>query len=231
MKPGTGWLWLLAAGGLIAALLALQRRFPWVLEDTDNFYRLLILLLWLLVAGGGALYWILSRPAQAVRDALIWLGLFLTLILGYSYRDLLSDAQRRVSAELVPGGGVEQPGGSISFAAGPDGHFYVDAVVEGTPVRFLVDTGATLVVLSPADARRIGFGAGELAFTASAETANGTVRFAPVSLRNVELGPFRLTDVAAAVNEADMDRSLLGVSFLSRLGGYDVRGDRLTLHP
>jgi aspartyl protease family protein len=85
------------------------------------------------------------------------------------------------------------------------------------------------VVLSPADARRMGFDLGRLDFTGRAETANGHVRSAPVRLRELVIGPIRLTDVRAAVNEAEMSESLLGLSFLSRLEGYEVSGDRLTL--
>jgi len=87
------------------------------------------------------------------------------------------------------------------------------------------------VVLSPADARRIGFDLNNLSYSSSAETANGMVRGAPVKLRNIQLGSLRLTEVTAEVNAADMSQSLLGMSFLSRLSGYDVRNGELTLHP
>lgn len=224
-------LWLLVAAGVAAVLYMLNARFPWALADDDTFYRLVLLVCWLLLAGGGTFYWILRRPARAIRDILIWSGLFLTLIVGYSYRDVFDDVRRRVRGELMPNSGTANEDGTLTYNAAADGHFYIEAEVEGTPVLFMVDTGATMVVLSPADALRIGFDLDSLAFSSIAETANGLVRGAPVKLRNIQLEGFRLTDVAAEVNEAEMSQSLLGMSFLSRIGGYDVRNGRLTLHP
>ncbi len=84
-------------------------------------------------------------------------------------------------------------------------------------------------MLSPADARRLGFDLGRLAFTEYYATANGTVRGAPIRLDEIVVGPIRLTNLRASVNEAAMDTSLLGMSFLNRLDSYEVRGDTLTL--
>ena len=223
--------WLLAVAGVAALVYLLHSRFPWVLADEDNYYRLIVLLCWLLFAGGGLFYAVLQRPVRAVRDLLIWGGLFLTLIVGYSYRDLFQDVSRRVSGELMPNSGIANADGSLTFTAAEDGHFYIEAKVDGAPVLFMVDTGATMVVLSPADARRIGFDLNRLEFSSLAQTANGMVRGAPIRLQSFELESFRVTDLAAEVNEADMGQSLLGMSFLSRLGGYEVRNGRLTLYP
>ena len=231
MRRNSTFLLLLAAVGVTALVLALNNRFPWALENDNNSYRLVYLLLWLVIAGGGSLLVALQHPARAVRDILIWGGLFVALIVGYSYRDVFQDVGRRVSAELMPSAGTANSDGSQTFKASQDGHFYIEAAVEGTPVLFLVDTGATMVVLSPADAQRIGFDLDGLSYSSLAETANGMVRGAPVKLRNLELGNLRLTEVAAEVNEAEMSQSLLGMSFLSRLSGYDVRNGEMTLHP
>jgi aspartyl protease family protein len=231
MRRNSTFIWLLAAAAVVALVLALNNRFPWVLEDEDNAYRLVYLLLWVIIAGGGVLYVALQRPARVLRDSVIWAGVFATLIVGYSYRDLFQEVGRRVSGELMPSGGTANADGSRTFRASANGHFYIEATVEGTPVLFLVDTGATMVILSPADARRIGYDLDGLKYTSFAETANGSVRGAPVKLRSIALGSLRLTDVAAEVNQADMSQSLLGMSFLSRLSGYEVRGGELTLHP
>lgn len=223
-------MWFLVAAAIGAAILMLNARFPWALTSDDDHYRLVYLLCWLLLAGGGFLYVVLQRPARAIRDILIWSGLFLTLILAHSYRDVFQDVSRRLRGELMPSSGMANSDGTLTFRAAGDGHFYIEAMVEGTPVLFLVDTGATMVVLSPADARRIGFDFDSLTFSSMAETANGIVRGAPVKLRNIQIEGLRLTDVAAEVNQAEMRQSLLGMSVLSRIG-FDVRGDKLTLHP
>jgi len=121
------------------------------------------------------------------------------------------------------------PSRTLTIAAGRGGHFLVDARVEGTPIRFLVDTGATGVVLSPSDARRIGLRVRDRDYTREAHTANGIVRTAPVRLSDIRIGPLTVRGVEATVNERPMGISLLGMTFLSRLDGYEVVGDRLIL--
>lgn len=114
-------------------------------------------------------------------------------------------------------------------AAGPNGHYLIEALVNGTPVTFLIDTGASDVVLTLDDARRIGLEPRTLAFTQRFATANGEVRGAPVVLREIRIGQFRLFDVTASVNEAPLGVSLLGMSFLEQLSGYQVERGRLIL--
>jgi aspartyl protease family protein len=113
--------------------------------------------------------------------------------------------------------------------AGPHGHFVLDAVVNGVPITFLVDTGASAIVLSPEDARALGFLARHLEFSRRFRTANGEVRAAPVRLRELRIGQFSLYDVEAAVNEAPIGISLLGMGFLEELAGYEVADRRLIL--
>ena len=113
--------------------------------------------------------------------------------------------------------------------AGAGGHFVIEAVVNGAPVTFLVDTGATNIVLTMADAERLGFRPETLRFTQRFASANGEVRGAPVVLRELRIGQFSLFDMPASVNEAPLRVSLLGMSFLKRLNGYGVDDGRLIL--
>jgi clan AA aspartic protease (TIGR02281 family) len=117
----------------------------------------------------------------------------------------------------------------LVYRADSRGHFFLDAEVNGTPVHFLVDTGATVVALSPQDARAIGLAPDELNFSAVMSTANGTARAAPLRLRSLRLGQLEVEDVPAVVMEQPMGVSLLGLSFLNRLEGYSIRDGRLTL--
>jgi len=117
----------------------------------------------------------------------------------------------------------------IAIPAHRSGHFLVQIDVNGIAVPFLVDTGASKVVLSLADARRIGFETDWLDYTERYRTANGTVRAAPVSLDEMRLGEMELRDVSASVNASSMDISLLGMSFLGRLDGYEVRDEEMIL--
>jgi len=113
--------------------------------------------------------------------------------------------------------------------AGAHGHFVIEALVNGVPVSFLVDTGASDVVLTLEDAAALGFARHGLDFSRRYHTANGVVRAAPVRLREVRIGQFSLYDLEAAVNEAPIGISLLGMSFLDRLAGYRVDDGRLIL--
>lgn len=112
--------------------------------------------------------------------------------------------------------------------AGPHGHFLVEAVVNGVPIDFMIDTGASHVVLTLEDARKLGL-SGNLNFTQRFQSANGVVRAAPVELRELRIGQFQLYDLEASVNGGPLPISLLGMSFLERLRSYEVARGRLTL--
>ncbi len=170
-----------------------------------------------------------SLPRLAGELA-FWAVAILALVGVYGYRFELHAIADRVLYELVPGRGQAVAGhGEISFARGADGQFWIDARVEGVPIRFLLDTGASSVTLTRADAERLGFRWSALRFTQSFDTANGTVRGAPVELRELAIGPIRFDRVPADVNEGEMSHSLLGMRLLERLGSIEIRHDTLTI--
>jgi aspartyl protease family protein len=117
---------------------------------------------------------------------------------------------------------------SLVYPANQQGHVILDTVVNGASVRMLVDTGASLVTLTREDARAAGIAPGELAYTHRASTANGAVRIAPVTLREIRIGQLSIYNVPAAVLE-HLNISLLGMSFLTRLQGYEMRDGKLTI--
>ncbi|HMB77868.1 MAG TPA: TIGR02281 family clan AA aspartic protease [Kiloniellaceae bacterium] len=117
----------------------------------------------------------------------------------------------------------------MELRANPYGSFLVEGRVDGTEILFLVDTGASKVSLAPQDAERLGFRANQLDFTESFHTANGIVRGAPVVIPHLRVGDIDMYDVEASVQESPMQVSLLGMTFLSRLEGYEVKGNRMTL--
>jgi aspartyl protease family protein len=121
------------------------------------------------------------------------------------------------------------PDWEYSIQADDSGHFLVDAEVDGETIRFLVDTGASVVALTPEDAERIGLHRSNLDFSQEAQTANGVVRTAPVMLRNILVGPIDMNDVRGSVHESALSISLLGMSFLSRLESYEVRDGEMVM--
>lgn len=225
------WLWFAAFGlGVAVLVLYLLERFPGAIGDA-NAPRLVYGLLLLALLGSSAVLHVRARPGTALRQATTWIAIGLLLVIGYSYRDVFSDIGARLGGELVPQRGQVVEGNAVMFRARDNGHFYVEATVNGRTILFLVDTGASEVVLSQDDARRLGIDPDRLSYTRIYRTANGTAYGAPVVLDEIAIGPISLRDVRASVNRAPMDRSLLGMSFLGRLGAYEVRGDRLTLWP
>ena len=168
---------------------------------------------------------------RRLRHAAVWLSLAGILAIGYSYRFELTDLVNRLGGEIVPYAAVSTEDGAVRVRAQPDGHFYIDSRVNGANVRFLIDTGASVVALSPDDAERIGFHRSRLNFSQRLHTAGGIVRAAPVVIRSLELGDIRLTNVRAVVNGERLPHSLLGISALERLSGYEVRDGTLTLRP
>jgi len=231
MKVSKGWILFVAvAVAILALVLYLAERYPGVLASRDGQVNLTTSLLWLGLIGSSLFLHRRMPVGHALRYGAIWVALGAGLMLAYSFRHDAGALWQRLVAELLPHQG-RQVGGALEISAGAHGHFVVEAEIDGTPVRFLVDTGASDVVLAPRDAERLGFKLDSLSFTKTYRTANGTVRGAPVRLAQVRVGPIVLEDVRASVNGAEMQRSLLGMSFLSRLGGYEVRGDRLILRP
>jgi|GEM_PF-1875863 len=117
----------------------------------------------------------------------------------------------------------------LVLRAGAHGQFTVDAEVNGETVRFLVDTGASKVVLTPKDARRVGYASSDLEYTERFQTANGEVTAAPIELRSIRIGALEMRDVEASVNGGPLGISLLGMTFLGRLERYEIEDDRLVL--
>lgn len=141
-----------------------------------------------------------------------------------SVAELRTTADSAVAASAV----APQPA-SISKAS--DGHFWAEANVNGERVRFLVDTGATAVALTAADAERLGFSPKDLDYTYEVTTANGPARAASVKLASVSVAGARIADVDALVIEKGLDTSLLGMTYLGRLSRFEASPSALILRP
>ncbi len=187
----------------------------------DGIANLVYLLLLLLFVGGWLVRGRFSGRSQAFRHAGSWVVIFAVAVLAAALWD---DIRRD-----VPQQAVVSEDGAIAVPRAADGHYYLAAQIDGVPVRFLVDTGATDVVLSRRDASRIGIDTEGLMFSGRAGTANGMVRTAPVWLERFEVGPMLDRDVRAQVNAGEMNVSLLGMEYLRRYDSIEIAGDRLIL--
>jgi aspartyl protease family protein len=122
-------------------------------------------------------------------------------------------------------------GVAAQVVKGEDGHYWAQAMIDGRAVRVLVDTGASVVALTRADALRLGVDPDQADFTGRVQTASGVVRAAPVQLRSVSVAGARVDRVEALVVEQGLEYSLLGMSYLGRLSAFEATPAGLTLRP
>ena len=122
-------------------------------------------------------------------------------------------------------------GSAAQVLRAPDGHYWAEADIDGQAVRLMVDTGASVVALTRADAARLGLRLAADDFTAEVSTASGAVRAAPVRLRSVSVAGARVDTVEALVVEQGLPHSLLGMSYLGRLSAFSATPSGLTLRP
>jgi aspartyl protease family protein len=188
----------------------------------DDIGRIVYLVLLGAAVGGWFLVTNRESLGKTAQQAAIWGLIFLGVIaVAGLWDDIRNDVAPRQS--IVSGGArIEVP---RSF----DGHYHLSLEVNGTPVRFVVDTGATDMVLSRDAARAVGIDPDRLAYLGRADTANGTVPIARVTLDTVTLGGITDRNVGASVNGGEMFGSLLGMSYLSRFGRIEIADGRLVL--
>jgi aspartyl protease family protein len=173
------------------------------------------------------------------------------LVVGYSYRTELKAVWYRVAGELdtsrpTPAetradsrtddrdgdrdrGREAEQGRALNIRQSADGHYYVNVRINGSDVRLLVDTGATLTVLSKYQAERAGIFPSPSEYVANVRTASGIAKAAPVRLRDFEIGDARLQDVPALVMDTPANTSVLGIGTLQRFKSYEFRDGVLTL--
>jgi aspartyl protease family protein len=186
--------------------------------DPADFPRFVYLVLLLVAVGGYVLVESRRNLGKTLHQAAIWAVIFLGAV---AIAGLWPAIQRAAGAAdpVVTSDGIEVP-------VGPDGHFYVTALVNGAKVRFVIDTGASTIVLTERDAERAGFDPAALSFVGMASTANGAVATAPVRIDSFSLGDVTDRNIAASVNGGELDTSLLGMSYLSE---YQMTVSRETL--
>jgi aspartyl protease family protein len=221
------WLGLLAA--TVAGLFVLTRFFPGQLDSgADRFEAMRLFGLLALVSSG----LVASRRldlGQSARHAAIWAAILTPLVVGYTFRDDFVAAIMRVRTAINPAYGLADAHGAIVIGRGEGGGFYVMGKVNGAPVRFLIDTGATEIVLSPADAGRAGLSVAGLTYSDPSETANGVGYGAAARIGGLDVGSVHLADVPVTINRTAMSASLLGMPFLDHFTSIEVKGDRLFL--
>ncbi|MCP3971395.1 MAG: TIGR02281 family clan AA aspartic protease [Rhodobacteraceae bacterium] len=190
--------------------------------DSFDTGRLIYLVLLVSVI---AAYFLIShrdRLGQVARLGMLWGLIFIGVIAGFGlWQDIRDD--------VIPRQSYSAAEGRIEVPRAFDGHYYLTLLADGTAVQFVVDTGATDIVLSRQDAVRIGIDPDNLTYSGIANTANGTVRTARTRLDTLSLGPVTDLNVAVWINEGEMDGSLLGMAYLQRFDSLEISDGTLIL--
>ena len=185
--------------------------------DTSRLIYLIVVLV--MVAG-----WFLMQTREGLNKTLqhaaVWAMIFVG---GAAAVGLWQDISRPASQTRMT------DAGQIIVPRSADGHYYLTVQINGADVRFVLDTGATDMVLTQSDARRAGLDPDQLTYLGRANTANGEVRTAFVRLDAVQLGDVTDRDVAAVVNGGQMEDSLLGMGYLQRWGRLEIANGELIL--
>ncbi|NKX75132.1 TIGR02281 family clan AA aspartic protease [Rhodobacteraceae bacterium R_SAG3] len=190
--------------------------------NSDDIGQLIYLVLLLLAVGS----WVFVQNRQTLgktaQQLLIWVLIFLGVIAAYGLWD-------DIRATVMPQQAVLSEEGQISVPRARDGHYYLTLQINDKPVEFLVDTGASDMVLNAETAQQLGIDTDSLVYLGRAMTANGEVRTARVTLESVTLGPISDQNVSAWVNEGALEQSLLGMGYLQRFSGIEIRNNELIL--
>jgi aspartyl protease family protein len=222
-------LWLGALIVLGLSLWSLSENFP--NDGLSGFDAAMIIRLVAILAviSSGLLFVRKINLKQTIRNILMWIGIAGVLALGFAYQGALREAVMRLRSGFIPGEPVYTGAREMVISESQGGNYLVYGTVNGARVRFLVDTGASDIVLSPSDARRASIDFGLLDFDHSYETANGVGKGALTNIKTLAVGDASFTDVAISVNQADMNASLLGMTFLRRFKSFSFSQGKLTL--
>jgi aspartyl protease family protein len=215
--------------GLITGLISLlYKNFPNILSTKEGVYSLIssVALLLFLTIGmfRNSTNWLF-----VLKNSVVWLTIAFILIAGYSYQYSIKAFFNPIIGNIAPSLAQNNANGTVTIYAGQNGHFTVNALVNGATVQFLLDTGASDVLLTPQDAKNAGINISDLTYSSIVQTANGTTSTASVTLDQVKIGNITLQNVEASVSQGGLATSLLGMSFLTRLGSYNVTAGTLIM--
>lgn len=180
-----------------------------------------------------------------IRDALIASSIFAGGFYLFTHRPLIYEfigihpqdivdarAAREEAATITTAAEVTTVslgGSAASIRKAQDGQFWTDARVNSSHIRFLVDTGASVIALTPTDARKAGFNPKVLEYTAPINTAAGQIMAAPITLKFVSVGNVSVRNVRAVIIPQGLTHSLLGMSFLGELQRVEATKETLIL--
>jgi len=167
---------------------------------------------------------------DTLKMALAWVAIFGGLFVLFALRDDFGSIWQKVKLAAL-GETSQAVGGSLRVAAGEGGHYFVTATVNGRPVRFMVDSGATTTAMSTEAARAAGVEVDTGSYPVVIETANGMAQAWRARIGTLRVGGIERKDMAITVSDTLGDTNLLGMNFLGSLKSWRVEGTTLVLEP
>lgn len=186
---------------------------------------IIILSMFYKLVGNKGIKTLVSKLGQLI----FWGVFFLLIIIGYAFKAEVQYVSNRVLAVLIPSHSWVSSEGQLIIARSQDGHFYLNLVINGIPIKFVIDTGATDVAITKKDAQALKIDLSKLKFSRAYRTANGVSFAAPIKLPKVQIGPQIFENIDAHVASGDLDISLLGMSLIERFRSFKIDKDLLTL--
>ena len=223
------WCWILLGLAAISFLVYAMSHLPHdIWFPGGNVQRLVYLLLLLLVVG--PVIFLRERLPTTIRNLALWAAALMLLTYGYTTWRTGHFGLDNFRGALLPSQDSASLAGEAQFFANSSGDFIVTGKINNVEVTFLVDTGASVVVLTTSDAERLGMVPEDMILSRLYQTANGTVAGAPIRLSEITLGGIHLSNVRASVIGDQLHMSLLGMSFLGRLSEFSFKGPVLKLY-
>lgn len=167
---------------------------------------------------------------QTFKYAFAWVSIFAVGFVLFSFRGEAGRVWQRLSADFRPNDPQVQDG-TVRITRGEDGHFHVNADVNGREIRFLIDSGATTTAMSASDAARAKVETSDLDFPVMIDTANGSTEAKRARIKSFAVGPINREDFPVLVSESFGDMNMLGMNFLDTLKGWRVEGETMILNP
>ena len=191
----------------------------------QDYARLTYLGILIAVLVGSVLITRRGALGKMAKQAGIWLFIFVAVIAAMGmWQDIRTTHPTGANAD-----NTQVKGDKIVLSKQSDGHYYLNLTVNDQTLTFMVDTGASQIVLSQQDAAKLGFKRDQLSYWLQAQTANGTVQMAPVRLEKITLDDFSDQNIQAVVNSGELRKSLLGMSYLNLFSSIEIKQNRMIL--
>jgi aspartyl protease family protein len=167
---------------------------------------------------------------QSLKMLLVWALLFGAAFAVFALKDDFLALGGRLSREITGREEQQVQGGAVRIRRSEDGHYYVNAAVNGRPVRFMIDSGASVTMLSRASAAASGVTL-ESGFGVLIQTANGATVADRGHAATLTVGPIAQREAPVLIARNDDDLNVIGMTFLSSLSAWGVEGNTLVMRP